>query len=176
MKRTSLWTHELSWKSHLLFKNNHERVDESLWTFIFFCSLTFMNYSWMFMNSSWSSHLGRSPICGFLRPVCGVRYAVSIMSSWYTVSNTGCPVSQVSGKRFLLCSLWYAVSDNYAVSNMRSPPICRLRYVAPLHYTVPSVMNLSVVCGPLQYKVPSVMHLSEVCGPFQYTKYIRMPQ
>ena len=33
----------------------HEHVDERSWTLIVFCSRTFMNYSWMFMNSSWSS-------------------------------------------------------------------------------------------------------------------------
>ena len=36
----------------------HEHVDERSWKFIVFCSRTFMNYSWMFMNSSWSSHRG----------------------------------------------------------------------------------------------------------------------
>ena len=36
----------------------HEHVDKRSWTFIVFCSRTFMNYSWMFMNSSWSSHRG----------------------------------------------------------------------------------------------------------------------
>ena len=40
----------------------HEHVDECSWTFIVFCSRTFMNYSLMFMNSSWSSHRGENTV------------------------------------------------------------------------------------------------------------------
>ena len=50
IKRKGSWTLELSWKSHF---------DERSWTLIVFCSRIFIDYSWIFMNSSWSSHSGR---------------------------------------------------------------------------------------------------------------------
>ena len=57
-KLMNLWTftnvlfavQEYSWTVH-------EHVDQRR-TFIVFYLRTFMNYSWMFMNSSWSSHRG----------------------------------------------------------------------------------------------------------------------
>ena len=59
MNRISSWTHEFH-KSLLVVQEYswtvHAHVDKRWWTFIVYCSRTFMNYSWIFMNGSWSFH------------------------------------------------------------------------------------------------------------------------
>ena len=127
MNRISSWTfmrvsfvvQECSWTVH-------EHIDKLSWTFITFCSRTFMNYSWMFMNSSWSSHLGIVGYLHWINCIYSMSSRISIFLILFYI--------YIYKSRYMWCNYIYRPTQIYVVNNINNKFDGVIRHLSIQHH------------------------------------------